>query len=82
MIRRVFRCIARWNHRQLANDCAFMLRVHRAHQRDLPAEIERIERLQRFHEGRIATLSEPRDPVNYRLGRTTAPAINGKRQAR
>lgn len=67
MIARLYRLMARWHHRGHIADIDWQLRVHRAHLAGLPAEIERLEQLQRAHRGRLATLQEKRSPVNYRL---------------
>lgn len=74
MIRRFFRAIARWHHRQNVKDCDFALRVHTAHLAALPAEIDRVTEIRRYHQGRLATLGEKRNPLNYRLGRSRLDA--------
>lgn len=70
MIRALTRCIARWHQRQHIKDLNFQIRVHEAHLRDLPTEIRRLHQIKRCHQGRLATLSEAKSPVNFHLGRT------------
>lgn len=78
MIRRLVRCIQRWHHRQMVKDCEFELRTHKAHQRDLPAEIERVDQRRKFHQGRADTLSEPRSPVNFHLARPRSVTVQDR----
>lgn len=68
MIRALVRCIARWHHRQNIKDLDYTIYFYEAQLRGLPAEIRRVVEIRRFHLGRLAALSAPRNTVNFRLG--------------
>lgn len=69
MIRRMMRAIARWNHQQHVKDLAHTIAYFEQMAIRLPGEVRRLRELQRFHQGRAATLDSPRNAVNYRIGR-------------
>ena len=68
-LRNISRVIARWHHRQHIKDLDFTIRHHEKLSERLPAEIRRLAELRRFHQGRMATLTEWKSPVNWRIGK-------------
>jgi len=73
--------IAIWHHRACIADLEFEMRQYRSHLKSLPAAMYHCEQLQKFHMGRLDTLTNPRSRVNYRLGMGRVAMPSGARQA-
>lgn len=65
------RALLRFHHLGLVRDCTFAIDHHESLLARLPAEIQRLKEVRKFHVGRIDTVSSPRNVVNLRLGRSS-----------
>lgn len=70
MIRRLLRAISCWNHRQHVKDLDYAIAYYERMVLRLPAEIQSLNELRRYHIGRASTLAAPTSRVNYTLGRS------------
>jgi hypothetical protein len=71
IVKLLVRRVARWNHRQHIKDLDYTIGYHERVLVALPGEIRRLHEIRKFHQGQVATLSELKSPVNWRLGRSS-----------
>jgi hypothetical protein len=70
VFRAAAKAVARWHHRQHIKDLEYTIGYHERMLLALPGEIRRLHEIRRFHQGRVATLSENAPRVNWTAGRT------------
>jgi hypothetical protein len=73
LLRVLTRVIARRHHLAHVRDIDHVIDHHERLLLGLPVAIRRLQEIRRYHQGRAATLSQPRETVNFTLGSARVP---------